>query len=258
MPELSEWLLPSPLYLVLLLLALVILAFRPRSKNGLRRFRWVLAAALAWSWVFATPVVANQLLLGLENEYPVPNVDAAVEPAERFVIAVLASGNAFDSSLEDEYQLDAASMRRSLAAVRLWKERGGRVVFFGSSPYSEGPSIAARMARLVLANGVPPASIEVHPGSFNTHQNIVSLAERTMQDDTVYLVTSAAHMPRAMSVARRYGLKLIAYPCDFRGRRDLDADAWFPNSKALAVLRYVLHERIGMAYYRLRGWSGTP
>lgn len=212
---------------------------------------------LAWSWILATPAIANQLLLALESQY-IPVADAAIDHDSAILIAVLASGDAFDSSRTDEYQLDAASMRRSLAAVRLWKEHGGRVVFLGSARYSEGPSIAARMAKLAHAAGVPMANIEINPASFDTHQNIASLVALPIQDETVFLVTSAAHMPRAMGVARRYGLQAIPYPCDFRARHDLDADAWLPNSKALDVLRYVLHERFGLAYYRLRGWSVAP
>jgi uncharacterized SAM-binding protein YcdF (DUF218 family) len=254
MSDYSDWLIPSPLYLILLLLVLTLLAFRPRSKNGLRRYRWVLVITLAWSWIFATPVVANQLLLALEGKYTA-DADAAIEPGSTIFIAVLASGDAFDASRDDEYQLDAASMRRSLAAARLWKEHGGRVVFFGSGFQSEGLSIAARMAKLAHATGVPFSHIDVHPASFTTHQNIVSLVELPIHDETVFLVTSAAHMPRAMGVARRYGLQPLPHPCDFRARYDLGVAAWLPDSKAIEVLRYVLHERIGLAYYRLRGWS---
>lgn len=187
-----------------------------------------------------------------------PVSDAAIDHDSAIFIVVLASGDAFDSSLDDEYQLDAASMRRSLAAVRLWKERGGRVVFLGSARYSDGPSIAERMAKLAHAAGVPATNIEIHPASFDTHQNIASLVELPIHGETVFLVTSAAHMPRAMGVSRRYGLHVIPHPCDFRARNNLDADAWLPNSKAIDVLRYVLHERLGQAYYRLRGWSVVP
>lgn len=256
MTDVPDWLLPSPIYLVLLLVVLTLIAFRTRRKNGLRRFRWALLLAVAWSWIFATPVVANQLLFALEGRY-MPDAGFTIAPDSTVLIAVLASGDAFDSSRDDEYQLDAASMHRSLAAVRLWKERGGRVAFFGSAWQTEGPSIAARMARLAHAMGVPFANIEVYPGSFDTHQNILALAGLPIQDKTVFLVTSAAHMPRAMSVARRYGLQPVPHPCDFRARSDLGAAAWLPSGKALGVFRYVLHERIGLVYYRLRGWSAS-
>ena len=69
------------------------------------------------------------------------------------------------------------------------------------------------------------------------------------------LVTSAAHMRRAMGLCRKLGLNPIAAPADFAA-----AGAWawsagdlVPRANGFLRADYALHEWIGIAWGKLRG-----
>src|SRR5690606_20289915 len=61
-----DLLLPSSVHLLLLLLILATAAFRPGAPGGLRRWRHVLAATAAWTWLASTPVLVHALAWRIE------------------------------------------------------------------------------------------------------------------------------------------------------------------------------------------------
>jgi uncharacterized SAM-binding protein YcdF (DUF218 family) len=72
---------------------------------------------------------------------------------------------------------------------------------------------------------------------------------------TVWLVTSALHMPRSLAIARSLGIKVRAYPCDFRTLEHPTWRAWLPDHGGPLLWYDALHELVGLAWYRLRGWA---
>jgi len=246
-----EWLLASPVYLFLLLALLSWLAFRAPGQSRLRRLRWPLLLLLVWAYLSSTPALANRLLANLEMQYGPPLIPAgAAYPGET---VVLASGDPVDPARPGARQLDLASLRRTDAAVQFWRAHGGQLIFVGSSYPSERRPVAGRMAALAVSQGVPRGAIGVAEGSVNTYQNFLQLKHDGRVGKRFFLVTSAAHMPRAVRVARAQGMTPIPVPCDYRAVRDLGWRAWIPNNRALTVFSYALHEIVGLQYYRLRG-----
>jgi uncharacterized SAM-binding protein YcdF (DUF218 family) len=81
----------------------------------------------------------------------------------------------------------------------------------------------------------------------------------------VLLVTSAFHMPRSLATFRqRSGLSVIPVACDYQ----LPTRALFgrptpgsvflglmPDAQALSLSSIALKEHLGLAIYRLKGWS---
>ena len=66
------------------------------------------------------------------------------------------------------------------------------------------------------------------------------------------LLTSAAHMPRAMAVYRKAGWNVTAYPVDFRAGLQTP---WWEYSLSQGTQRWqlALHELVGHGAYRLAG-----
>jgi uncharacterized SAM-binding protein YcdF (DUF218 family) len=64
------------------------------------------------------------------------------------------------------------------------------------------------------------------------------------------------HMPRAAGAFRKAGFEIIAVPSDFHsGWRDPNPLLqWVPNVGNLADFEGALHEWLGIATYRMRGW----
>jgi uncharacterized SAM-binding protein YcdF (DUF218 family) len=74
------------------------------------------------------------------------------------------------------------------------------------------------------------------------------------RDERWILVTSAAHMPRAIAVFRAAGFPIEAYPVDYqtRGRDDvIGLNTSFPEG--LEMTDQAIHEWAGLVIYRLAG-----
>lgn len=246
-----QLLIASPLHLLLLLIVLAIMAFRAPPARVVRVWRYPLLMLVLWVWLSTTPAIGHLLLLHLESVQSPLRVET--QKGRTAVVAVLAGGDPFDVTSPDEWQLNLASLRRTLAGAGLWKETGGELLVLGSVR-SEATPVAKRMAQLAQVTGVEPDAIRVLPDSFNTYQNLVDLAAQDLHDRPVFLVTSAWHMPRALAVARALDLKVIPVAADYRGKRDLTWWAWIPGNGGWPITQLALHEYAGLAYYRWRGW----
>lgn len=248
-----ELLAPSALHLLLLLIVLAVFAFRATTESALRRWRFVLLAAIAWCWLLTTPVFINWLALQLENDYP-PIAARDVLPSNP-VIIVLSAGSAFERSLPDGLQLNLASYRRAQAAVSLWRRTQGTLVFAGTLNPDGAHPVSGRIAMLAMQFGVPADAIRMETKSLNTYENLRNAMEIIAPESRVVIVTSAMHMPRAMAVANALGLEAIAAPADFRAKQDMSWRAWLPDSGTRPLQKQVLHEWLGRAWYALRGWT---
>ncbi|MCZ6803061.1 MAG: YdcF family protein [Proteobacteria bacterium] len=71
--------------------------------------------------------------------------------------------------------------------------------------------------------------------------------------DSIYLVTHAWHMPRAVMMFEHEGINVTPAPTIFV--IDVTDPAWsyyIPSASALYGTRIALHEYIGMLWYKLR------
>ena len=72
----------------------------------------------------------------------------------------------------------------------------------------------------------------------------------------VLLVTSALHMPRSMATFRKAGVRVFPAPTDFEVVQSPAAGTypWLPGSEAFWQSGRAIHEYIGIAWYRWKGW----
>lgn len=138
---------------------------------------------------------------------------------------------------------------------------GGRIAWKGG-----GPPESDDMAQIAVAMGVPKSDILEDPTSLNTYQNAVNVKGIVQREniDTILLVTSAMHMPRALAIFRKQGMNAIAAPTDFlvseravaeiTGSRQAILLSLLPNASNLDTVSRAIKEYIGLIVYRLRGW----
>ncbi len=138
---------------------------------------------------------------------------------------------------------------------------GGRIEWKGG-----GPSESEDMAQVAIAMGVPRTDILQEPTSLNTYQNAVNVRTIVEREgfETILLVTSAMHMPRALAIFQKQGMNAIAAPTDFivseRSLKELQGTGQgfllnlLPNAANLHELSLAIKEYIGFIVYRLRGW----
>jgi uncharacterized SAM-binding protein YcdF (DUF218 family) len=243
----SELFLPIPVYLVAGLAVLCVLAFR-RRQSPLRRWRYVFLALFVWSACMSTPGIANAWIDHLESRHP--RVTSVAADPDTLVV-VLSSGFTVKMADHDEVKLDAAGWERTYAGIELWRQTGGQLLFVGEPSLDGKRSIAGLMAEVAQKSGVPAAAIQVETRSLTTFENLTfTRAIIAAHGDHVWLVTSAIHMPRAMAVAQKLELRVRPYPCDYRATQLQHWYAWLPNAGGPAMFGDVLHEVIGLAWYR--------
>ena len=146
-----------------------------------------------------------------------------------------------------------AALARAQPQARLIHTGGsGRLADLDGDFLSE-----AQVARgLYQALGIAPDRIELEESARNTHENarraLAMLATAETPPGPWLLVTSAAHMPRAMESFTAAGWQgMVPFPVDFRTGPAGLGIGWDPLGH-ISRLNATLHEALGLLVYRWR------
>jgi uncharacterized SAM-binding protein YcdF (DUF218 family) len=212
--------------------------------------------ALAIFWVSATPVFANWMMATLERQHP-PTPDALPHAEIAIVLGGSVGAAAPPRPTPELYEgadriWYAANLYRSGHVKRL-------MAIGGNLPWDEAPRPEGDVMRdMLITLGVPAEAISTGSTSRNTYENATEA--RAMMSgppyEPVLLVTSAAHMPRALAVFRAADIPADPAPCDFRSNDKTGGFVldWLPQAGAFAITSSALREWMGYYAYRWRGW----
>ena len=260
-----------PLGLGLLLQLLGLAAASKGSEQGSRRRRqaslWLSGTGVGLIWLCAMPLSSRQLIWGLEDRA------AALTPRQLpRADAVVVLGGGLRPALPPRQGVEVAEggdrLLRGVQLVRrappLLVTSGGRVSFTGHDP---APPEALWARDLAEELGLPADRILINPGSRSTAEEArdIGTLGRRRGWTRVLLVTSAFHMPRSLATfQRRSGLTVVPVACDYQlpdrahyGKPTLGntLKSLVPDAEALYLSTLALKEHLGLAIYRLRGWS---
>jgi uncharacterized SAM-binding protein YcdF (DUF218 family) len=250
---LPVFVMPISVVMLLVVVAIVLLR-RGLAKSAVG----VLTAAVAVLWVTATPWVAEALYRNLESRYP-PLALADVPQAGCIVLLGGAVAPPLKPRVDTEFSDAIDRIYKSAQLYRAGKARM-LVVTAGNQPWSLSPWAEADLIRELLVEwGVPKEAIFLEGSSRNTRENAVyskNLID-SINCESSLLVTSAAHMPRAVAAFRAVGVSLTPVSTDVRVvERDMVAAMDFvPNAGALAMTTEAIREWIGQWVYRMQGWG---
>ncbi|MEJ2673082.1 MAG: ElyC/SanA/YdcF family protein, partial [Deltaproteobacteria bacterium] len=200
---------------------------------------------------------SGKFLAPVENRYP-----ARLQPeslvrqgnaAPRWIV-VLGGGVVSDPRLPVSSQVSDPTLSRVVEGVRLYRAiPGSRLLLAGGSVFDPVPE-ADIMAKLAGLMGVRLQDISRERNSRNTEQQAAALAQ-IIGDKPFFLVTSAAHMPRAVNLLKKHGLKPIPAPTDYRVKqvRGPDPGKFFPGAGSLRQVETAWHEYLGLAWAWLWG-----
>ncbi|BDG01783.1 YdcF family protein [Anaeromyxobacter oryzae] len=226
----------------------------------LRRRRPGLAAALPLLGVtvlvlFALEPVSRRVVGAVEAGAP-----DTFHPDPPYDVVIVLGGmvDASASRASGAVELTAAADRivRAAALLRAGQARdvllSGGLVF----PVPGDRPEADQLRRVLLEAGVAPERIFVESASRNTRENAVESARIVRERGwrRLLLVTSAAHMPRALGCFRAAGLEPDALPVDRRAGDGRGA-SWLPRAEELAASTDALREATGRLVYHLLGWT---
>jgi uncharacterized SAM-binding protein YcdF (DUF218 family) len=160
-------------------------------------FLWVAFTICGNNWFGAW------LMSSLERQYPYVD-PATAEPMD--AVCVLGGGT---SHRLDERPAFSMAADRLLLGVQLYRH-GRTPLLIGSSPSADTRMLWQDM-------GIPPKAILDLAGPANTSEEIAACRQLQIKYrwKRFGLVTSAAHMPRAMALCRRYGVEMIPLPAAY-------------------------------------------
>lgn len=234
-------LLVMPLPLVTLLLG-ISLFLGYRHRHHLARFALVLAMALL---VFLSSSVGSRLItLPLESRYAVNSLP--IEGA--CTVMVLGSGHEDAIAGTAVHKLSAIALARLSEGLRQLKLGNQcRLVLSGFSGGLNETSHAETMKAAAIELGVEPERILLLPDAMDTLEEARSL--KALGIEHIRLVTSAAHMPRAMAMFSHEGISASAAPTDFTARSGY---WWRLDARELYTSQRAIHEYVGMLWFSLR------
>jgi uncharacterized SAM-binding protein YcdF (DUF218 family) len=220
---LANLIFPPASLAVALIVALVL------TLCGWRRLaRLVVVLGIAEILVLSFPPVADALMGSLENQ---ARAAARQSPACCYdAIVVLGGGISPAHPPEQPFPDLNENGDRMWEAARLFRRGAApRIIVTGGSFVEHGgPSgtEASAMRTFLIDLGVPAEAIQDEPKAQNTIENIRNV-RAMVGDGRVALVTSAYHMPRALKLAERAGLKVGAFPTDYQAIPS--ARLWWDN-----------------------------
>lgn len=248
-----------PLFMPLGIGLLFLLAFFVCQKLGLRRAASsAVAVAFLILWTASTPLVANSLISALEDDFPVQTMENL---GEGLCAVVLGGAIASHRGKAELIELGEAA-DRMYVALTLYKNGNisDIVVSGGNQPWSSSDVAEADLVReLLMQSGVPAERIHVDAQSRNTYENAQN--SRTIIEnlgcEKALLITSAAHMRRAISSFKVAGMKTQAFPVDFRTEPVARTGIldFIPNAGALQQTSDALREWMGQKVYEWKGWN---
>jgi len=207
---------------------------------GAVAFRWsrplglaLLATAAALPVLFASPRVAGALQRLAESGAR----DTSRPGLQYDAVIVLGGGDA-----------------RIAAAAKVMREGRARTLLYSGivSPWD------ARHVRASLrAAGVPDEDVVLEAHSRNTRENAVESSRIVAKQGwrTLLLVTSAAHVDRALGCFHDVGLYPDVLPAERTAAR-IERLGWMPRRSATHLTRAAVHELIGRLTYRVMGYTG--
>lgn len=194
--------------------------------------------ALLWLAVAFTPLTP-WMADGLERRDEREKADA---------VFVLASG------LQRDGELTTSSMSRLVRGLELIGEgRSSRLIL--TELGAKYPRYRSAAEELIENLGLEVEVISVGPVR-NTHDEAVLVSEkvRALGLERIIVVTSPSHTRRACAVLESEGVTVTCIPAQ-QIRFDFDnLDDSYELDNRLESFSSLLHEHVGLVYYRMRGW----
>ncbi|OGR03906.1 MAG: hypothetical protein A2511_08235 [Deltaproteobacteria bacterium RIFOXYD12_FULL_50_9] len=243
---------PLPVVLFFLFGGLYFLWFTKRHNVGkslvtLSGLLLLLCSSMVFGFLSLRPVETQYRPYGLGFEIDGP---AGKYPVK--YVVVLGGGQHSQAGLPLTSFLTHESLVRLIEGIRINRQhKESRLVLAGGKGLDSMPE-AETMQAIALDLGVKAEDMIVEAQGRDTAEQ-VKFIQNIVGDSLFVLVTSAAHMPRAMALFAKNGLKPIPAPTgqysrDMRGFRP---DILFPRAEGVRMVERAIYEFLGTWWARL-------
>ena len=240
---LGDLLMPVPMTLLLLLWASLLLL---RSRT---RWLGIIVVFIVTTLLFVSSYspLSNRFISEFENQIPV------YQPRDLPVdyIAVLGSWHQSVDNQPVTSELSPTAIVRLTEGIRIYRTNpGSKLIFTGfRGIIKDSVSYPEKLRELAVVLGIPEQDIIVINGPRDTMEEAQVIADNFSANSLV-LVTTAVHMPRALLLFNQVGLDPIPAPTEHLSK---PFKSWwtFPSAETLAHSEYWAHERLGLLWVKL-------
>jgi uncharacterized SAM-binding protein YcdF (DUF218 family) len=236
-----------PLSICAVLIAIgVLLIWRRKDKAG----KLLVMATGLLLFALSYDPLADCIIAPLENRYP-PLTDFIGFDHIQWVV-VLGGGQNNDPRLPPSARISLSSQARLIEGIRIQRALPQvRLLLSGGSVFDARPE-AENLAAAAAMLGVRGGSVVLENDSRDTGEQ-AEFIRRIVRDDPLILVTSAAHMPRAMALFEKQRLNPLPAPADFTATAvsGPSPQRFFPRAGALRKVEHALHEYLGLLWLKV-------
>ncbi|MEM9481035.1 MAG: ElyC/SanA/YdcF family protein [Verrucomicrobiota bacterium] len=257
----SRLLFPASLIFYPLLLGVLLIWFGKTRRKQLAG-KFLVSLSLLLFVLFTMTPLPSAMLRSLEYRYEPFDYDKVKEErgaewSPDFIVVL--AGDFFPSENHPPTSnLGPRTTARVMEGVRvhrLFPE--SRLIFTGGKQHDGDPwSCAKQMAEVAKLAGVPIESIVLEEESKDTKDHVRYL-EDELSGKRFVLVTSAAHMPRAMGLFQHAGHVPVPGPVTFytkpEGGIELSVRMFIPSMDKLRKAEGAFYEYLGIWWAKLRG-----
>ena len=239
------FIMPFPLGMILMILGLVFL-----FRGKLVKAKIALSVSLVWLFLISYPPFANALLYKLEQS--IPTLKTA--PKNIQFIYVLGNGHHTDNTQPITSQVNEISSVRLNEAIRLYKQLDKKptIILSGYSGLYDPTPSAIMQEKLALALGINKKSIHIEPTAKDTQEE-AQAAKAYIGDMPFILVTSAAHMKRALHFFKHEGLTPIPAPTNHLAQINYPHYFSFFDQEAIHKTYVYWYEKVGLYWQKIKG-----
>jgi len=252
------WAVCQPSSLVWLITAAGLLLMRwPRFARLGRRCAGL---GLVLVLIFGLSPLGNWLILPLEQRFPASNINDVGD-----ISGIIVLGGAEDgriSKARGQLTLNEAGERISQAVRLAHLKPNVPLIFTGGAGAIVREEVAGGEGVVAYwrDSGIPASRIRLEGRSITTYENAQFTRDmlQPKAGQRWLLVTSAAHMPRAVGLFRKAGFDVIAHPLDYRTKGTDDALRPFGSiPRGLQRVDEATREWISLIVHRMVGRTDT-
>ncbi len=227
-----------------------------RRGNLTRRQLWIITLPFCALTILCMKPVGYLAVGSLEWQKP----PQPIRPTDAKAIVVLSGGAYRPDSVRRKSHLAADSLIRCLHTADLYHQGEPCLVLCAGGRVFEddrGASLAQMMFQFLTHLDVDPENLIMESRSSNTFENAKNVAEilRERGIDEIVLVTSASHLPRSILCFEKQGIVVHSSGAVFTATEfDVSPKQFLPSPSGARGIGKAVHEWMGMAYYKLRGW----
>lgn len=220
-------------------------------------FRKLTLGITVFIYLFSNSFLVDELVRAWEYED-----DGIYLKNTHYDLAVVLGGMGRIDERQQRFDFTCSGDRLFQALAMYHKQRVSRLLISGGSGSISHPGHreATYVRNYLRTIQVPDSAILVENNSRNTYENAVftkHILDSLHFNGSVLLVTSSFHMRRSLAIFKKAGYTNITpyITNKFTGNRKFEFDYCFlPNAEAVSTFNLIMHEIVGYATYKLKGY----